>query len=154
MSDLLIVESKLRNVDVTSLVKYTKMIGDIGNLNKILVPNYLRDFISAIDITNNMLTRAVKVDIDADSALKKHEAIAFLDNATAFLEEHKIKISAEARKKYVDLDLDVLKARDLKARSTAMVVFLKNKMHIFRHAHDAVKKIGYGDQQLTTWEGM
>ena len=69
-------------------------------------------------------------------------------------EKKQIKISAEARKKYIDIDSDVLEARRVKAKTVALVTFLKNKMYIFRHAHDAVKKIGYGDKQVTTWEGF
>lgn len=153
-SDLLTIENKFKTVDITSLVKYTKMIEDIGNLQKPLVPNYLRDFINAIDLTNSMLSSVVKMDIDADTAVKRAEAIAFLDNATAYLNDNGIKISAEARKKYVDIDSEVIRAKELKAKTIAMLTFLKNKMHIFRHAHDDVKKIGYSEQHTTTWEGF
>ena len=153
-SDLVTIESKLDKVDITSLINYTKMIGDIGKLQKVLVPNYLRDFINAIDHTNQMYLGAVKIDIDADTAVKKAEAIAFLDKATDYLKQNDLKVTDKSRERYVCIDPDVLKAKELKARSAAMVVFLRNKMHIFRHAHDAVKKIGYGDQHTTTWEGF
>lgn len=141
-------------VDVTRLVKYTRKIHDIGSLQKMMAPIYLRDFIEAIDISSTMLSVAVKLDIDGDTALKQAEAIAFLDRAGDYLKNANIKDSAEARKKYIDIDPDVIIAKNEKARTTALVVFLKNKVQEFRLAHDDVKKISYGDQQLTNWEGM
>ena len=141
-------------VDITKLVKYTQKIKDIANLNKMLIPNYLRDFIEAIDVSSTMLSAAIQMDIKADTAVKQSEAIAFLDRAGDALKERGIRDSAEARKKYIDIDVDVLKAKDEKARTAALVVFLKNKVQEFRLCHDDVKKIGYGDQKLTNWEGM
>ena len=107
-----------------------------------------------MDLTNTMLTSAVKLDLDAASALKDAEAVAWLDNATPFLSSKGIKDSAEARKRYVDYDPDVKDAREVKAKTEALVAFLKNKLQIFRCAHDDVKKISYVDQGLTNYEGF
>ena len=114
----------------------------------------MRDFISAMDITNSMLSSAMKLDLDAESALKDSEAIAWLDMAPEYLKSKGVKDSNDARKRYVDLDPDVKKAREVKAKTEAIVSFLKNKLQIFRCAHDDVKKIGYGDQQFTANEGF
>jgi len=141
-------------VDVTRLVEYTRKIKDIGSLQKMMAPIYLKDFIEAIDVSSTMLSVAVQLDIKADTALKQAEAIAFLDKAGDYLKQKGIKDSAEARKKYVDIDPDVIDAKNEKARTTALVIFLKNKVQEFRLAHDDVKKISYGDQQLSNWEGM
>jgi len=141
-------------VDVTKLVKYTRKIADIGSLQKMMAPMYLKDFIEAIDISSSMLAAATKMDHQADAAVKRAEAIAFLDRAGDYLKSKGIKDSAEARKKYIDIDPDVITAKDEKARTAALVVFLKHKVQEFRLAHDDVKKITYGDQQLTNWEGM
>lgn len=141
-------------VDVTKLVEYTRKIKDIGSLQKMMAPIYLKDFIEAIDVSSTMLSAAVQLDLKADASLKQAEAIAFLDRAGDYLKQKGIKDSAEARKKYIDIDPDVLAAKNEKARTAALVVFLKNKVQEFRLAHDDVKKISYGDQQLSNWEGM
>ena len=141
-------------VDVTLLVKYTQKIKDIGSLQKMMAPLYLKDFIEAMDVSSTMLSAAVRLDLDAETKLKQSESIAFLDRAGDYLKDKGIKDSAEARKKYIDIDTDVLVAKNEKARTAALVVFLKNKVQQFRLAHDDVKKISYGDQQLSNWEGM
>ena len=121
-----------------------------------LAPMYIRDFIVAFDLTNSLLARAVRTDLRADSFLKQSEAIAYLDRAGPFLKEKGIKDTAEARKRYVPMDPDVLTAHDAKARTAAMLVFLKNKLSEFRYAYDAVKKIAYSNDynHNTDYEGM
>lgn len=148
------VDKANKMVDVTRLVKYTQKIADIGSLQKMMAPIYLKDFIEAIDVASSMLAAATKMDHQADASVKRTEAIAFLDRAGDYLKAKGIKDSAEARKKYIDVDPDVILAKDEKARTAALVVFLKHKVQEFRLAHDDVKKIAYGDQQLTNWEGM
>jgi hypothetical protein len=143
------------NVDITQIVKYTKKINDIGNgFNKMLAPIYLRDFIMAYDLTSQVLLKVTKADIDADSALKMAEAIAYLDRAKAYLDQREIKDSAEARKRYIPLDPDVIIASETKAKTEAMVAFLKNKLATFRISHDDVKKIAYADEYQSPNEGM
>ena len=141
-------------VDVTKLVKYTNKIKDIGSLQKMMAPLYLRDFIEAIDVSSTMLSMAIHADHKADALVKNAEAIAFLDKAGDYLKAKGIKDSAEARKRYIDIDSDVVAAKDEKARTTALVSFLKNKVRVFQDAHNAIKKIAYGDQNMTDWEGM
>ena len=143
----------LKSIDVTSLVKYTNKIKEIGGLSKIQASSFMQDFINAIDITNVMLMSAIRLDLDAKSALSTAEAIAYLDKASDYLKTKGIKETADARKMYVNIDSDVLLAKDMKARTEAIVVFLKNKLQVFRYCHDDVKKIGYADQGMTGFEG-
>jgi acid phosphatase class B len=82
------------------------------------------------------------------------EAIAYLDKASDYLKERNIKDSSEARKRYVDVDSDVIAAKDNKARSEALVALLKNKLNVLKMSHDDLKKITYGDQHMTPYEGM
>jgi len=145
---------ELQTIDVTKLVEYTKLISDIGGLNKMMAPNYLRDFINAMDVTSSMLSKATKAQLNAESELKRAEAIAYLDKAGDYLSERGIKDTAESRKKYIDVDSDVLAAKDKVAAATAMVTFLKNKYQAFRCAHDDVKKISFNEVQGTAFEGF
>lgn len=146
--------NELQTVDVTKLVEYSKKINEIGGMNKMLAPNYLRDFINAMDMTSSMLSKATKQNLEIRAELDKVKAIAYLDKATEYLESNSIKVTDNNRKMYVDLDDDVIKAKDKLAASEAMVTFLKNKYQAFRCAHDDVKKISFNDTQGTGFEGF
>lgn len=146
--------NELQTIDVTKLVEYTKKIGEIGTLNKMLAPNYLRDFINAMDMTSSMLSKAVKQNLECKAALERAKAIAYLDKAKDYCDEHDIKISNGAREMYVDIDPDVIEAKNKFAASEALVTFLKNKYQAFRCAHDDVKKISFNDTQGTSFEGF
>ena len=148
------ISQKISRIDVTKIVEYTKKIKDIGSLNNMMAPIYLRDFIIAYDITNTMLSMAIRYDIEAQAELDRTKSIAYLDRAGDYLKEKGIKDSAESRKKYIDVDLDVQKAAELKAKTVALVAFLKNKLQEFRFAHDDVKKMVYSDQYQTPDEGF
>jgi hypothetical protein len=151
------VEQGLQAIDLTRVIEYTKKIPDISKgFNTMLAPIYLRDFIMAIDVTNSLLARAIRSDLQAAAAVKNQESLAYIDRAGDYLKEKGIKDTAEARKRYVPLDGDVMKAYDLKAQTESMVSFLRNKMFEFRLAHDDVKKIAYSNdyQNNTSNEGM
>jgi hypothetical protein len=147
-------EERLQKIDVTKLVQYTKKIDDIASINHMMAPHYLRDFIKAYDHTNSMLSLAVRYDAEAGSRLDMAKAIAYLDRAGDYLKNAGIKDSAESRKRYVDIDKDVLSASNVKAKTTALVAFLKNKLQAFRMAHDDVKKMVYSDSYQTPEEGF
>lgn len=145
---------ELQSIDVTSLLAYTEKIKDISNMNKMLAPNYLRDFIMALDLTSTMLSKAVKINLTSKASLDKYKAIAYLDKAPDYCNDKGIKLSNGVREMYVDLDDDVIKAKDTYAATEAMVLFLKNKYQAFRCAHDDVKKISFNEVQGTAFEGF
>ena len=144
----------LQALDVTKLVEFTKLIKDIGSMNKMMAPNYLRDFINAMDMTSALLSRAVKANLESKARLDRSKAIAYLDKAGDHAKLKEIKISNGVREMYVDLDDDVIEAKDRYAASEAMVTFLKNKYQAFRCAHDDVKKISFNEVQGTGFEGF
>lgn len=146
--------NELQSIDVTKLAEYTKKISEIGSINKMMAPNYLRDFINAMDMTSSMLSRSVKTNLDSKTALDKAKAIAYLDKAEDYCTSKGIKMSNGVREAYVDLDEDVINAKDKYAATEAMVVFLKNKWQAFKNAHDDVKKISYSDTNATGFEGF
>jgi len=146
--------NELQTIDVTKLAHYTEKIKEIGELNKMLAPLYLRDFINAMDLTSSMLSKATKANLDAKANLDKARAIAYLDKAEDYCKEKNIKMSNGIREAYVDLDDDVIRAKEVYAASEAMVTFLKNKYQAFRCAHDDVKKISFNDTQGTGFEGF
>jgi len=145
--------NELQTINVTKLVEFTKLIKDVGGMNKILAPNYLQQFIMAMDTTSSMLSKAVKANLQSKARLDKAKAIAYLDRAGDYCEKKGIKLSNGVREMYVDLDDDVISAKDRFASSEAMVVFLKNKYQAFRCAHDDVKKISFNEVQGTAFEG-
>ena len=155
MSDeLTVIKNKLQKVDITPLIGFSKKTNEIGTMTKMMAPIYLQDFIKAVDVTGEMLAVAIQCDIKADSALKTAESIAYLDKAADYLSNKCMKDTNESRKMYVNIDADVIDSKDVKAKTAALVALLKNKLQTYRLAHDDCKKIAYGDQQYTGYEGM
>jgi hypothetical protein len=146
--------SDLIKIDVTVLAQYLQKVGQLSSINKMMGPTYLKDFIEGQDVAGAMLARAVREDGKMKAKLDQAKAIAFLDKSSEYLTSKGLKVTDEARKRYIDLDDDVLAAADAKAQTEALVVLLKNKLSILRQAHDDLKKILYGDQGMTNWEGM
>lgn len=155
MSNLTKIEHSLQTIDVTKLVQYTRRIQEIGQgFNPSLAPIFIRDFIMAYDITNVYLAEATKADVRADTAIKYSEAIAYLERAGTYLKDREIKDSNAAREKYIPIDPDVMAAREIKAKTTALCKFLYNKLQEFRSAHDSVRKIAYSQTFQSDHEGM
>lgn len=148
------IEAAIDAIDVTDLVVYSDKVNHISSLNKMMAPTYLRDFIVGQDVSNTLLSKAIEFSLKAEAAVKTAESIAFLDRAGDYLASKNIKESAEARKMYINLDPDVIKAKMLSAKSQALVAFLKGKCSEMRQAHDDVKKICYGETQQTAYEGF
>lgn len=119
-----------------------------------MAPVFLRDFIIGQDVAIALLARAIKADGKAKAKLEYLESIAYLENAKAYLDNKGIKDTSEARKQFVNIDPDVVDAKDNKAQTEAMVVLLKGKVNELRMAHDDLKKITYADANLTDFEGM
>ena len=145
---------QVATIDVTRLAVYLDKIKDIASINKMMGATYLRDFIEGQDVAGQLVARAVQADIKAKSKLEQAEAIAYLDYASEYLKSKGIKDSSEARKRYVDIDENVLVAKDKKAQTEALVSLMKSKLSVLRQAHDDLKKILYGDSHMTGYEGM
>lgn len=147
-------EKQVATIDVTQLAVYLSKVKEIASINKMMGATYLRDFIEGQDVAGAMLARAIREDAKAKARLEQAEAIAYLDNAADYLKSKGIKDSSEARKRYVDVDENVVAAKDKKAQTEALVSLMKNKLSVLRQAHDDLKKILYGDQHMTGYEGM
>jgi hypothetical protein len=147
-------DKSLTSIDVTALATYLDKVKEIASVNKMMGAVYLRDFIIGQDVAGALLAKSVQADIRAKSALEQAEAIAYLDNASDYLKQRNIKDSSEARKRYVDVDPGVISAKDHKAKTEALVSLMKNKLSVLRQAHDSLKKVLYGDSNMTNWEGM
>jgi len=141
-------------VDVTRLAVYVNKIQELSSINKMMAPKYLQDFIIGQDVAANLLAQAIQRDSKAKARLDYVESIAYLEKAKEYLDSHGIKDTSEARKQYVNIDADVIAAKDVKAGTEALVVFVKARLGELRQAHDDLKKIVYGDQNLTPYEGM
>lgn len=141
-------------VDVTRLAEYVNKIEELSSVSKMMAPVYLRDFIIGQDVAATLLAKAVQADNKAKAALEYAESIAYLENAKAYLDLKVIKDTSEARKQYVNIDPAVIQAKDNKAMTEAMVVLLKSKLSELRQSHDTLKKITYGDGNMTPYEGM
>jgi hypothetical protein len=147
-------DNQLATIDIGRLTSYLSKVKEIASINKMMGATYLRDFIEGQDVAGQLVAKAVQEDIKAKAKLEQAEAIAYLDYASDYLKSKGIKDSSEARKRYVDIDDNVIAAKEHKAKTEALVSLMKNKLSVLRQAHDDLKKILYGDQQTTGWEGM
>jgi hypothetical protein len=143
-------------MSLEKIAEYSEKIKDIAKgANTMLAPMMLRDFIIAMDVTTDLLAKAIRHDIRANAQLKQAEAEAYFDRAPDYLKEKGVKESSEAKKFYVPMDPLVIDAVDEKAKAEAMTTYLKNKLHEFRMAHDDVKKMAYsGDYSNSPNESM
>lgn len=141
-------------IDVGRLATYLDKVRDIASINKMMGPTYLRDFIEGQDVAGQLVAKAVQADIKAKARLEHAEAVAYLDKAGDYLASKQIKDSSEARKRYIDIDEEVVAAKDHKAMTEALVSLMKSKQSVLRQAHDDLKKIIYGDSHMTPFEGM
>lgn len=142
------------SIDISQLATYLDKAGQIASISKMMVGVYLQDLIKGQDIANALLAKAIQADIKAKSRLDYVESMAYLDKAGDYLHSKGIKDSSEARKRYVDIDDEVMAAKDKKAQTEALVVLLKGKANVLRQSHDDLKKLHYGDQYMTGYEGM
>lgn len=142
------------NIDVTQLSTYLEKANQIASVSKMMAGVYLQDLIKGQDIAGQLLAKAVQADIRAKARLEQAEAIAYLDYAADYLKSKGIKDSSEARKRYIDIDENVILAKENKAKTEALVSLMKNKLSVLRMAHDDLKKITYGDQYMTPYEGI
>ena len=154
MYDITKIEKTIGLMNVTGLVTYTKKVGEIANITRLSAPEYIRDFIMAYDMTATMLSELTRTFLEAKAALDHAESIAYLEEAAEYLKKNEIKDTADARKRYVDINPAVVECKDLVGRITAMDQLLKNKLTLFKAAHDDVKKIYYADQERSVFEGM
>lgn len=143
-----------RVMDITQLAVYVNKIEDMASVTKMMAPVYLRDFIQGQDVATTLYAKAVKADAKAKARLEYVQSIAYLENAKAYLDTKGIKDTSEARKQYVDIDPDVVDAKDAKAQTEALVILLKGKVSELKQAHDDLKKITYADVNMTDYEGM
>ena len=143
----------LKTIDVTEIITYSKKVENLHEVTRMLAPIYIRDFIMAFDLSSSMLSNVVRYEMVAKNNLDTAESIAYLDKAGDYLKSKDIKDTAEARKRYVDINEEVMEARDVLAQVTALASLLKNKLVMFKAAHDSLKKIIYGDNS-NSYEGM
>jgi hypothetical protein len=143
-----------QTADVAQLAGYLNKVSEIATVSKIMGAVYLRDFIQGQDVAGQLVSKAICADLRAKAKVDYAKSVAYLDRAADYLVAHKVKDTAEARKMYVDLDPEVQTALDNKAKTEALVHLMKNKLSILRQAHDDLKKILYGDQHMTQFEGM
>jgi hypothetical protein len=146
----------LESEEFKKVVEISKKINDLDrHSNTMFAPSLMKDFIVAIDVTINLLAKAVRNESRAHAKFKQAEAEAYFDRAADFLKDRNVRESSEAKKMYVAMDPEVIEAADEKAKAEAIAALLKNKLQELRMAHDDVKKIAYsGDYHNSPNEGF
>lgn len=152
--DLVKVEESLESIDLTKIAEYTRKLKDIGNgFNKLMAPVYIRDFIIGYDISSVMHAKSVQTEMNAKAALETAEAVAFLDRAPDYFKAKNEKPTVDSKNAYVALDPEVIRAKEIHAKATALALLLRNKVQEFRFAIESVKKLA-DDGYMTSYEGM
>lgn len=154
MTSLVNLEKDIESMDLTKLSTFVAKLNTIHEAyDKNLAPTMMRNFILAQDVTTVMLAKATQVEMLAKSAVDTAEAIALLDKADTYFEAKGQKPTADLRKAYITLDPEVIQAKDIHAKATAILVLLKNRVYEFKSAFEAVRQISR-DSRQTEWEGM
>lgn len=141
-------------VDVSRLAQYINKIQELSSISRMMAPVYLQEYIVGQDVAASLLAKAVQADARAKSKLEYAESIAYLERAKDYLESKGIKDTSEARKQYVNVDPDVMTAKDEKSKTEALVTLMKSKLSQLRQAHDDLKKFTYDKGLDTPYEGM
>jgi hypothetical protein len=141
-------------VDISHLAHYVNKISELASVNKLMAPVYLQDMIMGQDVAANLLAKAIQADSRAKARLDYVESIAYLEKAKDYLDSKSIKDTSEARKQYVNVDPEVVTAKDTRAGTEALVVLIKARLGELRQCHDDLKKIVYDKGNDTQWEGM
>jgi hypothetical protein len=149
-------EQDLKSLDISRINEYQERLENLTQgANTMNAPLYIKDFILAYDEANILLSKATRLLHQADTALKTAQAIAYMDNAPDYLKEHGMKDTSAARERYIDLDPAVQKAANAKALAESLTLYLRNKMQVFRLAHDSIKKIAYASEMNNSaYEGF
>ena len=116
--------------------------------NPALAPTYMRDFCVGLDVTGLLLSRAMADETMAGKKLDLAKSIGYFDFAPEYLDGKGIKHSDAAKTKAAILDPNVQTATEIKAKTEAIVVLLKNKAMVLRCTHDDIKKSAYASEGL------
>lgn len=146
--NLIQLSAELEKIDLDKLYKFTSKVNEIPSVTKYNASVLMRDFILAQDLSSELLSKAIVLEARAKTLVGTVEAIALLDKSEEYFKQKNQKPTQDLRAAYVDLDQDVIDAKDLFARATALASFLKNKIYEFKSAFEAVKQISR-DFQVT-----
>lgn len=146
--NLIQLSAELEKIDLDKLYKFTSKVNEIPSVTKYNASVLMRDFILAQDLSSELLSKAIVLEARAKTLVGTTEAIALLDKSEEYFKQKNQKPTQDLRAAYVDLDQDVIDAKDLFARATALASFLKNKIYEFKSAFEAVKQISR-DFQVT-----
>lgn len=146
--NLIQLSAELEKINLDKLYNFTNKINEIPSVTKYNASVLMRDFILAQDLSSELLSKAIVLEARAKTLVGTTEAIALLDKSEEYFKQKNQKPTQDLRAAYVDLDQDVIDAKDLFARATALASFLKNKIYEFKSAFEAVKQISR-DFQVT-----
>lgn len=132
--------------------RYLSKLGELRNITQMTVDGYLTDFLVAQDVTSTAISQSVYYENKAKALLDEMRSTAFFERAENYLKSKGLKITAEARKQYIDLDPDVIAAKDVYARCLATSELFKNRLWAFKYAHSDAQQMK--KQGMTAYEGM
>jgi hypothetical protein len=155
MKSLSTISESLDSINISKIVEYSNKIGQITSLSQGAASVCLQDFIVAYDLASYALSISMKCEADAKTALDSAKSEAYFDRAPDYLTKNSTKDTSEARKKYEEIDEEVVQAKDIYSRAEATTQLLKNKLMTFRYTYEAIKKMYFNNEgKQMPWEGM
>jgi hypothetical protein len=128
-------------MDMTEILKYENLIGEITGINPINGPYYMKSFLKAKELAAQYYARASYESQLAKDMAKMKYSIARLDYAPSILKTRSLRVNEGNMDSVADQDQNYLQARNREAYFKAMATFLGHKVEKFQSAHDDAKKI-------------
>jgi len=126
--------------------EYYGKVLEIATFNTKFAGVYLQAFIVGYSFASNLYSQAIRCEIDAKTLLDQSEAISFLDKADDYFTSTGKKSTDTAKKQFVEMDAEVIAAKNLAARAASYVKFLQGKMQTYSSCEHAIKKLAWGQE--------
>lgn len=135
--------AKGRQIDLSPLLKYDRMAGEVAGINPVTAPLFLQEFLAGKDVASELYATALFRGEQAKDRSAARKSVAMIDLAPAVLKEKGVRSNEEFCKQHALTDVEYLEAREEEAYWKAVSSFLENKVFKYVAAHDDVRAM-YG----------
>jgi hypothetical protein len=127
--------------NATPIYDAVNQIDQVRRATAITSPDLMATFNMAMHTTSKLISLIELEKSYAEASLREAKAVAILDRADAMLAARNMKSTADLREAVVNLDPDVVGAKERLDNLTAMLTFFTNTYYELREALYSTKKI-------------
>ena len=127
--------------NATPIYDAINQIDQVRRATAITSPDLMATFNMAMHTTSKLISLIELEKSYAEASLREAKAIAILDKADAMLAARNMKSTADLREAVVNLDPDVVSAKERLDNLTTMLTFFTNTYYELREALYSTKKI-------------